>query len=119
MLSSVRGHGYGSKLFERAMRHARNEGVHMMFIHALSENTEMINIARHAGAKVEYDGSEARAYLILPPPSFDTRMTEMLEEKLAMTDYRLKVQAKHFWDFISGLQDVRQGVRDARHKSSP
>ena len=33
--------------------------------------------------------------------------------------YRLKVQAKQFWDFISGLQEVRRGVRKARHKSSP
>jgi len=68
VLPSVRGHGYGSKLFERAMRHARNEGVYLMFIHALSENKAMLNIARKAGATVEYDGSEARAYLRLPPP---------------------------------------------------
>lgn len=119
VLPSVRGHGYGSKLFARAMRHARNEGVHLMFIHALSENAAMINIARKAGATVERDGSEARAYLRLPPATFDSRMGEMLEEQLAQTDYRLKVQAKQFWDFISGLQEVRRGVREARHKSSP
>ena len=119
VLPSVRGHGYGTKLFSRAMRHARNEGVHLMFIHALSENTVMINIARRAGATVEHDGSEARAYLRLPPATFDSRVTEMLEEQLAQTDYRLKVQAKQFWDFLSGLQEVRRGVRDARHKSSP
>lgn len=119
VLPSVRGHGYGTKLFSRAMRHARNEGVHLMFIHALSENTIMINIARRAGATVEHDGSEARAYLRLPPATFDSRVAEMLEEQLAQTDYRLKVQAKQFWDFLSGLQEVRRGVRDARHRSSP
>jgi hypothetical protein len=79
----------------------------------------MINIARHAGATVEYDGSEARAYLRLPPATFDSRVGEMLEEQLAQTDYRLKVQARQFWDLISGLQEVRRGVRAARHKSSP
>ena len=119
VLPSVRGHGYGSKLFARAMRHARNEGVHLMFIHALSENTAMINIARKAGATVERDGSEARAYLRLPPATFESQVTEMLEEQLAQTDYRLKVQARQFWEFLSGLQDVRRGVRDARHKSAP
>lgn len=119
VLPSVRGHGYGSKLFARAMRHARNEGVQLMFIHALSENTAMINIARKAGAKVEHDGSEASAYLRLPPPTFDTRVTEMLEDQLAMTDYRLKVQAKQFWEFLAGLQEVRRGVREGRHKSAP
>jgi hypothetical protein len=29
------------------------------------------------------------------------------------------VQAKQFWKFISGLQEVRRGVREARHKSAP
>lgn len=119
VLPSMRGHGYGGKLFARAMRHARNEGVQLMFIHALSENTAMINIARKAGATVERDGSEARAYLRLPPATFDSRVSEILEEQLAQTDYRLKVQARQFWDFLSGLQAVRRGVRDARHKSAP
>lgn len=119
VLPSVRGHGYGSKLFARAMRHARNEGVHLMFIHALSENKAMLSIARKAGASVEYDGSEASAYLRLPPATFESQVTEMVEEQLAQTDYRLKVQAKQFWEFLSGLQDVRRGVREARHKSSP
>lgn len=119
VLQSVRGHGYGSKLFARAVRHARNVGVHLMFIHALSENTAMINIARKAGATVEKDRSEASAYLRLPPADFESQVTEMLEEQLAQTDYRLKVQAKKFWEFLSNLQDVRRGVRDARHKSAP
>lgn len=117
VLPSVRGHGYGSKLFARAVRHARNEGVLLMFIHALSENKAMLTIARKAGASVEYDGSEASAYLRLPPATFESQVTEMVEEQLAQTDYRLKVQAKQFWQFITGLQDVRRGVRDARHKS--
>ena len=117
VVPSVRGHGYGGKLFARAMRHARNEGVQLMFIHALSENKPMLSIARKAGAKVEYDGSEAQAYLRLPPATFETQVAEMLEEGFAETDYRMKVQARHFWEFLKGLQDVRQGVRDARHKS--
>ena len=119
VLPSVRRHGYGSKLFARAMRHARNEGVQLMFIHALSENNAMINIARRAGATVEHDGSEARAYLRLPPATFDSRVGEMLEEQIAQADYRLKVQAKQFWDFLSSLQEVRRGVREGRRKSAP
>lgn len=119
VLPSVRGHGYGGKLFARAMRHARNEGVHLMFIHALSENKAMLSIARKAGATVEYDGSEARAYLRLPPANFESQVTEMFEEQIAEADYRLKFQAKQFWDFLSGVQDIRRGVRDARHKSAP
>jgi hypothetical protein len=56
--------------------------------------------------------------LKLPPADLDSRMTEMVEEQIARTDYRLKVQAKQFWSFLSTLQDVRSGVRDARHKSA-
>ncbi len=119
VLGAARGRGYGSRLFDRAVIHARNEGVGMMFIHALSENTAMLNIARKAGATIERDGSESQAYLKLPPADFDSRVTELVEEQIAQTDYRLKVQARQFWRFLAALQDTRCGVRDARDKSSP
>ena len=99
--------------------HARNEGVDLLFIHALSENTAMIKIARKAGALIERDGSETEAYLRLPPATMDSRMSEIVEEQLAQTDYRLKVQAKQFWDFLGAVQEIRRGVRDARDQSSP
>ncbi len=78
----------------------------------------MIKIARHAGATIERIGSETDAYLRLPPATLDSRMSELFEEQLAQTDYRLKAQAKSFWDFLTGVQEVRRGVQDARHKSS-
>ena len=117
VLATVRGRGYGSRLFDRAVMHARNDGVDMMFIHALSENTAMLNIARKGGARIERDGSESEAHLLLPPADLDSRMTELFEEKIAQTDYRLKVQAKQFWSFLAAVQDVRRGVRDALNQS--
>jgi GNAT superfamily N-acetyltransferase len=117
VLKKARGRGYGAQLFDRAVIHARNEGVELLFIHALSENTAMLKIARNAGATLERAGSETDAYLRLPPATLDSRMSEMLEEQLAQTDYRLKVQAKSFWDFLAGVQEVRRGVQDARHKA--
>src|SRR6185369_9813825 len=36
VLKKARGRGIGQRLFDRAMIHARNEGVEMLFIHALS-----------------------------------------------------------------------------------
>ena len=116
VLAHARGRGYGARLFERAEMHARNEGVDMMFIHALSENTAMLNIARKAGAKIQRDGSESEAYLKLLPADLDSRVTELLEEQLAQSDYRLKVQAKQFWDWLALVQEVRQGVRSSRHR---
>ena len=117
VLKKVRGRGYGSRLFERAAIHARNDGVELLFIHALTENTPMIRIARNAGAILERSGSETDAHLRLPPATLDSRMSEIVEEQLAQTDYRLKVQASSFRGFLATLQDVRDGIREARHQS--
>lgn len=111
VLAHARGRGYGARLFDRAVMHSRNEGVQMMFIHALSENTAMLDIARKAGAVVERDGSESEAYLKLLPADLDSRITELFDEQMAQADYRLKVQAKQFLGFLTTLQEIRQGVR--------
>ncbi|MDD5028174.1 MAG: GNAT family N-acetyltransferase [Rhodoferax sp.] len=94
VLQHVRGRGYGARLFERAVMHARNEGVRTMYVHVLSENTAMLRIARSAGAKVERDGAESEGHLLLPPATLDTRVTEMIEEQLANANYQIKLQAK-------------------------
>ena len=107
----ARGKRFGSALFERAVTHARNEGVTMLFIHALSENTAMLRIARAAGAVIERDGSESEAHLFLPPANFDSRVTELLSDHVARTDYHLKAQAKHFWAVLRRLQAIRQDVQ--------
>lgn len=117
VLSKARGRGYGGRLFDRAVMHARNLGIELMFIHALSENTAMIRIARNAGATLERAGSETDAYLRLPPATLDSRMSEIVEEQVAQTDYRLKVQARNLLDLLASMQEIREGVRDARHKS--
>lgn len=119
VLPAARGKGYGARLFERAAMHAANDGVRMMFIHALSENTAMLAIARNAGARVERDGSESEAYLQLPPSTLDSQMTELIEEQVAQTDYRLKVQAKQFWNFLADLQAVRRDAIDAQSRTPP
>ena len=41
----------------------------------------------------------------------------MVSEQLALTDYRLKVQAKGFRKVLAGVQEVRRGVQAARHQS--
>ena len=118
VLKKARGRGFGARLFERAVMHATNEGVSMMFIHALSENTAMLKIARNAGATVHRDGTESEAFLQIPPASLDTRMAELVEQQFAEVDYQIKKQAKQFWDFLAGVQEVRAGVQKARHQSA-
>jgi len=116
--ATARGRGYGARLFERAVMLARNRGVSMMFIHALTENTAMLKIARNAGATVRRDGSESEAYLQLPPARFDTRVSEIMAEHFGEVDYQLKKQARQFWRFLADLQEIRQGVRDGRHQAA-
>ncbi len=119
VLKASRGRGYGARLFERAAMHASNEGVSMLFIHALSENAAMLKIARNAGARVERDGSESEAFLHLPPATIDSQVTEMIEEQVAQTDYRIKVQAKQFWSFLAEVQEVRRNAIEAQSRVSP
>jgi GNAT superfamily N-acetyltransferase len=113
----MRGRGLGARMFNRAMTHARNEGVSLMFIHALSENTPMLKIARKAGARVERDGSESDAYLSLQPANLDSQMHEFLEEGMADLDFQIKTRARQFLQLLRTMQEVRRGVRDARHQS--
>lgn len=104
VLKAARGRGYGARLFDRAVMHARNEGRDTLFIHALSENTAMLKIARNAGATVERSGSESDAYLKLPEATLRTRLTEMVEDQIAEVDYGFKQQAKHFQELVSSIQ---------------
>jgi len=93
VLPKARGRGFGRRLFEHAMLHARNRGVQTIFIHALSENTAMLRIAKGAGAIVERAGSESEAWLKLPPDSFASHLDEVIGERAAEFDYRWKQHA--------------------------
>jgi GNAT superfamily N-acetyltransferase len=116
--SHQRGKGLGVRLFNHAVMHARNEGVSMIFIHALSENVAMLKIARHAGATVQRDGSESEAYLSLPEATLDSQLSGLMQEQMAELDYQLKMQAHQFREWLATVQEIRQGVRDARHTSN-
>ena len=87
----------------------------MLFVHALSENVAMLKIARHAGARVERDGSESEAYLTVPQATLDSQVSGLFQDQMAEIDYQLKMQAKQFREWLGTLQEIRQGVRDARH----
>ena len=114
----MRGRGLGARLFKRAVMHARNQGVALLFIHALSENTPMLKIARKAGARVVRDGSESDAYLTLPVANIDSQVDEIIEEGMADLDFQIKTRAQQFSQLLQTLQAVRKGVRESRHKSS-
>jgi GNAT superfamily N-acetyltransferase len=112
VLPAVRGRGYGARLFEHAMLHARNRGLDTMFIHALSENTAMLHIARSAGAVVQRDGSESEAFLKLPQDTLASRMEQWVGDSAAELDYHLKHQARLADNFLDMVGAVRQGVSE-------
>jgi ribosomal protein S18 acetylase RimI-like enzyme len=92
VLPKARGRGYGARLFDHAVLHARNRGVDTLLVHVLSENTAMLRIARTAGASVERDGSESLARLRLPPDNLRSHLDAFIESSAAEVDYRLKAQ---------------------------
>ena len=106
VLPRGRRRGFGRRLFEHAALHARNRGVETLFIHALSENTAMLKIARNAGATVVREGSESDARLKLPPDTLASHVGEIVEHQVAELDYRLKVRARK----VNGLLDTSKGV---------
>ena|SRR2546423_2032567 len=112
VLARARSRGYGARLFEHAMLHARNRGVDTLVIHALSENTAMLKIARTAGATVERSGSEAEARLKLPPENLLTRFGELMEAQAAEFDYRLKQQAHRVNALLESLAEVKTHIND-------
>lgn len=114
VLPNARNRGFGKRLFEHAVLHARNRGVQTLLIHALSENRAMLKIARDAGAIVERDGSESEAWLTLPPDTLASHVGELVERQVAELDYQLKLHARH----VSGLLDAVSAVRTSTGKAT-
>ena len=100
VLAHARRRGFGRRLFEHAMLHTRNRGIGAIFIHALSENTAMLKLARDAGAKVRRDGSESEAWLELPPDTFASHLDAFVEAQVAELDYRLKARLQQVEKFL-------------------
>jgi GNAT superfamily N-acetyltransferase len=82
-----RGLGLGGRLFERAITHARNQGVQNILIHALTENMAMLHIVRKRGATLVNAGSETTAYLRLPDANFESHTSEFLADHFGNVDY--------------------------------
>ena len=112
VLERARGRGFGARLFEHAVLHARNRGIDTLFIHALSENAAMLNLARKAGAEVHRDGSESQALLKLPPETLASHVGQMVEGGAAELDYRFKVQARRVDRLLEAIADVKVRLGD-------
>lgn len=115
VLRKARGRGFGARLFERAVLHARNRGVALLLIHALSENTAMLKIARNAGATVERDGPESQAWLRLPRDTLASHVEQAFEQQAAEIDYQFKLQSTRMQDFLETISEVKTRIKRAAH----
>lgn len=117
VLPKARGRGYGARLFDHAVLHARNRGVDTLLIHALTQNTPMLRIARTAGATVDSEGGEALARLRLPPDNLRSHLDAFLESSAAEVDYRLKSQGKRVNDVLGSIGEIKQQIADNARQS--
>lgn len=105
--AQVRGRGVGSRLFERAAIHCRNEDVDTLYMHCLAINQTMMHIARKAGMEIHRDYGEADAYLKLAPANPGSMLREAFEEQFASFDYSFKAKARaaaKWWRRLPGVK---------------
>lgn len=110
VLPRARGRGLGGRLFDRAVLHARNRHVDTLIVHALSENTAMLRIARAAGAHIVRDGPESEATVKLPAETLGSHVEALLERQAAEFDYNWKRNARRVDRLLEMIADVREGV---------
>lgn len=92
--ASARGIGVGTKLFERAAIHCRNEDVDTLYMHYLLSNQTMMHIAKKAGMEIHHEYGEADAYLTLLPANPVSVLQEAVQEQVASLDYSLKANTR-------------------------
>ena len=88
------------------MLHARNRHVDTLLVHALSENTPMLRMARSAGATVVRSGSDSDAVLKLPPEGLGSHFEALVEDQAAAIDYSFKQQAQRIDGLLSTIAEV-------------
>ncbi|MDH4060685.1 MAG: GNAT family N-acetyltransferase [Aquincola sp.] len=107
VLPKARGRGFGARLFDRALLHARNHGIDTLVIHALTQNVPMLRIVRAAGATVERAGGESTARLRVPRDDLRSHIGQIVETGAAEIDYRLKVQAQRTANVLDVIDELR------------
>jgi RimJ/RimL family protein N-acetyltransferase len=107
VIAKARGRGYGARLFDHAVLHARNRHIDTLVIHALSENMAMLRIARNAGATIERDGGESQARLRLASDDMLSHIDQLVEGQAAELNYRFKVNARRVDGWIDAIDEVK------------
>jgi GNAT superfamily N-acetyltransferase len=111
VLPAHRGRGVGSALFERGAQHARNRFVRTLFMHCLRENAAIVHIAQNFGMKIVTESGDADAHLELLPASAGSIAGELVDDRLALYDYALKVEVAAWKGVNSALAEAARHTR--------
>lgn len=107
VLAPYRGQGIGTRLFERAAVHCRNNDVDTLYVHCLASNAPMMHIAKKAGMQIHREQGEADAYLTLPPADPSSVMREAFDEQVATLDYSWKAHTRTLAKFFKRLPNIK------------
>jgi GNAT superfamily N-acetyltransferase len=107
VMAAYRGHGIGTKLFERAVMHCRNDDIDTLCMHCLTSNDPMMHIAVKAGMSIHRDHGEVDAYLKLPPADPASVLREAFDEQVAHLDYTLKTNSRAFGKLIKNFPRIK------------
>lgn len=107
VLAAFRGQGIGTKLFERAAMHCRNDDIDTLYMHCLASNDAILHIAAKAGMSIHRDHGEADAYLKLPPADPASVLREAFDEQVANFDYTLKSNTRALGKLIKSFPRIK------------
>ena len=112
--ANARSFGIGTRLFERAAIHCRNEDVDTLYMQCLATNHTMIHIARKAGMEIHRAHGEADAYLKLAPANPGSMLQEAVEEQVAALDYTIRANTRAAARWIADLPSHLGASKDGQ-----
>lgn len=114
--STVRDRGIGSRLFERAAIHCRNDDIDTLYMQCLASNQTMIHIAKKAGMQIQRAHGEADAFLKLTPANPASMLQEAVEEQVASLDYTIRANTRAAARWLSQLPTHLPNFKDDAKK---
>jgi len=91
---AIRRRGHGEALLRRAATHAASLGLHMIYMHCLSENSALMGLARKAGFRIVASMGEADASKLLEETRPESIAMELVNDRIALVDSVYMHQAK-------------------------
>ena len=92
--------GHGEALLRRAATHASSLGLHMIYMHCLSENRALMGLARKSGFEIVVASGEADATKRLEETRPESIAMELVNDRIALVDSACMHQAKMFRNMV-------------------